>query len=140
MTHDNCPHQSVICGPAEQVAIAVERLRAERVIGGILEYPRGGFHTSPFADYTEMYRNHLEGLQVRSPSIPFWSATTCAPYPSDPESIRELALLQLLHREVGDDVRQHSRGGVNYTVDAALPELTEDAFRGRAGSRFDRCE
>ena len=44
VTHDNCPHQSVICGPAEQVAIAVERLRAERVIGGILEYPRGGFH------------------------------------------------------------------------------------------------
>jgi acyl transferase domain-containing protein/phosphopantetheinyl transferase (holo-ACP synthase) len=92
VSHDNCPHQSILCGHSDEIGEALTRLRADRVLGQALEYPRGGFHTEAFRDYLPPYREALERLPMTPPRIPLWSATTCDHYPHEPAAIRELAL------------------------------------------------
>jgi phosphopantetheinyl transferase len=92
---DNCPHQTVVCGPSEAVREAVARLRE----GGVLceELPfRSGFHSTFFADFLDPVRERLHSLELRAPTRPLWSATTCAPFPDDPDAIRALFLEHLV--------------------------------------------
>ncbi|WP_158079514.1 hypothetical protein [Actinomadura sp. CNU-125] len=51
VSHDNCPHQSVICGPAQDVRDVLERLESEGVLGRELPL-RLGLHT-PHAESRE---------------------------------------------------------------------------------------
>jgi acyl transferase domain-containing protein len=96
VSHDNCPHQSVICGPEDSVRIAVGRLAARKILAQELPF-RSGFHTSYFAPYTEIVRFHWDRMPLQAARMPMWSATTCRPYPSDAEAVRQLAVDHLLH-------------------------------------------
>ena len=95
VSHDNCPHQSIVCGRKSRVAIALERLAARGVLCQELPF-RSGFHSPLFADYLAPHRAHLADLQLAAPRVPLWSATTSAPYPSDPAAIRALAIEHLV--------------------------------------------
>ncbi len=95
VSHDNCVHQSILCGPQEAIANVVARLREQRLLHEILPF-RSGFHSPALVGHVEFYRDHLARLPLCAPAIPLWSATTCAPYPSDPTAITELFIEHLV--------------------------------------------
>ncbi|GAA0587142.1 beta-ketoacyl synthase N-terminal-like domain-containing protein [Actinomadura livida] len=94
VSHDNCPHQSVICGPAREVRDILGRLASEGVLGQELPF-RSGLHT-PYAEaYEKQVRHAFEGLPVHEPRVPLWSGTTVAPYPPSPSDVRDLVVRHL---------------------------------------------
>ena len=95
VSHDNCPHQSVVCGPADEIATVAERCRERRVLAQELPF-RSGFHSPLFAEHVPAVRAAFADLALESPRLPLWSATTCAPYPDDPEEVRDLAARHLV--------------------------------------------
>ncbi len=95
VSHDNCPHQSIVCGRPARVALALARFQARGVLCQQLPF-RSGFHSRLFSDYLAPHRAHLAGLALQPPRAPVWSATTCAPYPDDADAIRALAIDHLV--------------------------------------------
>ena len=63
VSHDNCPHQVIVCGSEASVAVAQERLKAQRVLGQVLPF-RTGFHTPMFADYLQPFEDALGTLPL----------------------------------------------------------------------------
>ncbi|MFB4303351.1 beta-ketoacyl synthase N-terminal-like domain-containing protein [Actinomadura sp. NTSP31] len=95
VSHDNCPHQSVICGPAEDVREVLGRLAEEGVLGRELPF-RTGFHTPLAEAYEKQVRRSFEVLPVHEPRFPVWSGTTAAPFPPGEDAVRELVVRHLL--------------------------------------------
>ncbi|MCE7003555.1 polyketide synthase dehydratase domain-containing protein [Kibdelosporangium philippinense] len=95
VSHDNCPHQSVICGPAHDLARAVESLTENGIMAQVMPF-RTGFHTPALAPHLDGAKATVSALTVHPPSIPVWSATSLAPMPDDPAAIRELVLRHLV--------------------------------------------
>jgi acyl transferase domain-containing protein/phosphopantetheinyl transferase (holo-ACP synthase) len=133
VSHDNCPHQSIVCGRRDRVLTAIARLGARGVLCQELPF-RSGFHSPLFADYLAPHRAHLAGLALQPPRVPVWSATTCAPYPADPDAIRALAIDHLVQpvrfREL--ILALHAagvRGFVGLGV-GSLPGFVGDTLRG----------
>ncbi|HEX3427156.1 MAG TPA: beta-ketoacyl synthase N-terminal-like domain-containing protein [Acidimicrobiales bacterium] len=97
VSHDNCPHQSILCGTEPAIAITVTRLRALGVMASELPF-RSGFHSPMFLPRLRGAREALDLLPLEPPSRPLWSATTCEPYPDKPDQVRELAARHLIER------------------------------------------
>ncbi|GFE06586.1 hypothetical protein Scani_28540 [Streptomyces caniferus] len=95
VSHDNCPHQSVICGAPEHLAVAVRRLAGQGVRAQEMPF-RSGFHTPMWAPYLDQVGAAFDALPLRDPHLPVWSATTAAPFPEDPADVRALVLRHLL--------------------------------------------
>ncbi|MEU1375512.1 beta-ketoacyl synthase N-terminal-like domain-containing protein [Streptomyces triculaminicus] len=95
LSHDNAPHQSVVCGPAAHVAKVTERLRRDGVIGRALPFA-SGFHTPMLAPSLGPIREAMRRFTLHPPSVPVWSGTTCAPFPDRETEVRELAVRHLL--------------------------------------------
>ncbi|TYC08229.1 beta-ketoacyl synthase N-terminal-like domain-containing protein [Actinomadura syzygii] len=95
VSHDNCPHQSVVCGPPDAVRDVLGRLASEGVLCQELPF-RPGFHTPLAEAYGERARRSSEALPMREPRVPVWSSTTAAPYPGEAAAVRELAVRHLL--------------------------------------------
>jgi len=95
LSHDNCPHQSIICGEESTVATVLERLRETGVTGSILPF-RSGFHTPYLAPFLGPTEEFVRGLTLRQARVPLWSATTVERYPEHPEEIRALLLRNLV--------------------------------------------
>ncbi|MET9636829.1 beta-ketoacyl synthase N-terminal-like domain-containing protein [Streptomyces virginiae] len=95
VSHDNCPHQSVVCGDPDQVAAVVARLRTDGVLGQELPF-RSGFHTPMWEPYLGQVRAAFDRLPLGPGALPVWSATTCAPFPSAPQDVRDLVVRHLL--------------------------------------------
>ncbi|HEY6035150.1 MAG TPA: acyltransferase domain-containing protein, partial [Kofleriaceae bacterium] len=134
VSHDNCPHQSIICGKRERVQTAVARLAARGVLCQELPF-KSGFHSPLLAEYLGMHRKHLAELALQRPRVPLWSATTCTPYPDEPAQIRKIAIDHLVQpvrfRELveamyADGVRAFVQLGVGSTG-----SFVEDTLRGK---------
>ncbi|MGA4876267.1 beta-ketoacyl synthase N-terminal-like domain-containing protein [Streptomyces lydicamycinicus] len=95
VSHDNCPHQSVICGAPEPLAEAVRRLAGQGVRAQEMPF-RSGFHTPMWAPYLHQTGTAFDALPLRDQRLPVWSATTAAPFPDGPSAIRRLVLRHLL--------------------------------------------
>ncbi|MDT0461246.1 beta-ketoacyl synthase N-terminal-like domain-containing protein, partial [Streptomyces sp. DSM 41527] len=95
VSHDNCPHQSVVCGAPGPLAEAVRRLAAQGVRAQEMPF-RSGFHTPMWAPYLDQVGAAFDALPLRDPQVPVWSATTVAPFPDDPSQVRALVLRHLL--------------------------------------------
>ncbi|WP_323139135.1 polyketide synthase [Streptomyces platensis] len=95
VSHDNCPHQSVICGAPEPLAEAVRRLAGQGVRAQEMPF-RSGFHTPMWAPYLHQTGTAFDALPLRDHRLPVWSATTAAPFPDGPSAIRRLVLRHLL--------------------------------------------
>ncbi|CAI7975564.1 Polyketide synthase, beta-ketoacyl synthase [Frankia sp. Hr75.2] len=95
VSHDNCPHQSIICGRVESVETALARLRARGVLGQTLPF-RSGFHSPFLRPHLKRLQDGLYNTPLHAARVPVWSATTVAPYPSGHDDIRELAVRHLL--------------------------------------------
>jgi malonyl CoA-acyl carrier protein transacylase len=94
ISHDNAPAQSVVCGTPAMVEEALARLRARQVLGYRLGF-QSGFHTPVMARSLGEFRAHLERMELRPASVPFWSATTVAPWPGTRDEIIALHLRHL---------------------------------------------
>jgi 3-oxoacyl-(acyl-carrier-protein) synthase len=134
VSHDNCPHQSVVCGPAGPVADVIQRARAARILAQTLPF-RTGFHSPMYAPYLAAARETLARLEVRPPDVPIWSATSLAPFPRDPDQVRELVLRHLVEpvrfRQLTELLYE---SGVRAFVQVGLGSLTgyaEDTLRDR---------
>ncbi|RMG19388.1 MAG: acyltransferase domain-containing protein [Deltaproteobacteria bacterium] len=95
VSHDNCPHQVILCGRDDRIEVARRRLVERGVLCQILPF-RSGFHSPLFRDYVEPHRRHFRSLPLEPPEVPVWSATTCTPFPDDPSAVRELAIEHLV--------------------------------------------
>ncbi len=131
---DNCPHQTVLCGPAPRLGPVLERLRGTGVFCQVLSF-ESGFHSPAFEAYVEPIRRLVESLEIERPTAPVWSATTCAPYPDDPAGVRELFLEHLVQpvrfRRLtealyADGVRLFVQVGAG-----SVAAFVEDTLRGR---------
>ncbi|WP_434445075.1 beta-ketoacyl synthase N-terminal-like domain-containing protein [Lentzea sp. E54] len=108
VSHDNCPHQSVICGPIDQLEEVLARLKADGVMAQLMPF-RTGFHTPALAPYLGRAREMLDQLPVRASDIPVWSANSLEPMSAGEvrdlvlrhlvEPVRFRPLLERLHRE-----------------------------------------
>ncbi|UQX04467.1 type I polyketide synthase [Streptomyces sp. RerS4] len=137
VSHDNCPHQSVVCGDPAGVAQVLERLRSQGVLGQELPF-RSGFHTPMWEPYLGQVRAAFARLPLREGpgALPVWSATTCAPFPEAPDRVRELVVRHLLEpvrfRELL--LRLYEEAGVRSFVTlgpGSLPGFVEDTLRER---------
>src|SRR5262249_5393917 len=95
VSHDNSPHQVLLCGRDGPARTALERLQRAGVLCHKLPF-RSGYHSPLFADYLGVHRRVLARLTLAQPTIPLWSATTCAPYPTDEEAVRRLTIEHLV--------------------------------------------
>lgn len=95
VSHDNCPHQCVVCGRADLVEAALDRMKELGVLGQVMAF-RSGFHTPLLAPCLEAGRNGLAALNPARPIRPVWSATSVSPYPEDPAALRDLVRAHLL--------------------------------------------
>ena len=94
ISHDNCPHQSIICGEQHAIATARKRLDERGVISQVLNF-RSGFHSPLLAPYLERV-SAVATLPIEPASVPVWSATTTEPFPADEQAIRDLVIRHLL--------------------------------------------
>jgi acyl transferase domain-containing protein/phosphopantetheinyl transferase (holo-ACP synthase) len=134
ISHDNCPHQILICGKEAAVDTVLDRLRGEGVLCQKLPF-QSGFHSPLFTDYLGPHRENFRDFPLDSPRTELWSATTVAPYPKDVAAIRALAIDHLVKpvrfREViealhADGVRVFVQVGTG-----SLVNFVEDTLRGR---------
>ncbi|HWD09912.1 MAG TPA: acyltransferase domain-containing protein [Actinomycetota bacterium] len=95
LSHDNCPHQCVVCGPPDLVDRALAHVKELGVLGQVMAF-RSGFHTPLLAGTLEAGRDGLAALNPARPALPVWSATSVAPYPEDPAALRDLISAHLL--------------------------------------------
>jgi malonyl CoA-acyl carrier protein transacylase len=96
ISHDNCPHQSIICGEQHAIDIARKRLDERGVLSQVLNF-RSGFHSPLLAPYLERV-SAVATLPIEPATVPVWSATTSEPFPRDENAIRSLVIRHLLER------------------------------------------
>ncbi|MBO2453845.1 polyketide synthase dehydratase domain-containing protein [Actinomadura barringtoniae] len=124
VSHDNCPHQSVICGPPGAVREVLNRLGSEGVLGQELPF-RSGFHTPMAESYMGPVHRSFEALPIRPPRVPLWSGTTVAPFPSEPGEVRRLVVQHLLEPVRFSELTEELYGvGVRVFVQVGPGSLT----------------
>lgn len=94
LSHDNCPHQVILCGPDADIREVLSRLRGKGVICEELTF-RSGHHTPYFRPAAEMHARELDASRLRPARTPLWSATTVTPYPDNSAEISDLFIAHL---------------------------------------------
>jgi len=134
VSHDNCPHQVIVCGVEASVDEALQRLRSGGVLVQKLPF-RSGFHSPLFAPYLDPHRRNLAAMSVRPSDTPLWSGTTCAPFPSDPDEVRALAIRHLVEpvrfRELVLGLHAAGRRVFVQVGPGSLVGFIEDTLRGQ---------
>nr|APD71735.1 type I polyketide synthase 2 [Streptomyces sp.] len=134
VSHDNCPHQSVLCGEPRPVADALTRLAGQGVLTQELPF-RSGFHTPMWAPYLDQVRAAFASLPLRPPTVPVWSATTCALYPGGEHEVRDVVLRHLLEpvrfRELTSRLYAEGVRAFVQLGPGSLPGFVADTLHGR---------
>ncbi|MGH3670353.1 MAG: beta-ketoacyl synthase N-terminal-like domain-containing protein, partial [Pseudonocardiaceae bacterium] len=134
VSHDNCPHQSIICGGRTEVDTVLERVHASGITAQVLPF-RSGFHSPMLAPYLGRIRGLFDGLPVRPPRHPIWSSTTVAQYPDEPDRIRELAARHLIEPvRFGPLIQRLHETGARAFIQVgtgSLPAFITDILAGR---------
>lgn len=134
VSHDNCPHQSVLCGEPGPVAEALARLADEGVLTQELPF-RSGFHTPMWAPYLDQVRAAFARLPLRPPAVPVWSATTVAAYPAAEQDVRDVVLRHLLEpvrfRELTTRLYAEGVRAFVQMGPGSLPGFVSDTLHGR---------
>jgi acyl transferase domain-containing protein len=134
VSHDNCPHQVILCGSESSVEVACSRLRAAGVLCQKLRF-RSGFHSPLLNKYLGPFQISRERFPLQPPRIPLWSATICAPYPSDPTAIRALMIDHLVQpvrfRELIEALHDQGVRIFLQVGSGSLPGFVDDTLRNR---------
>src|ERR1700724_1181928 len=133
ISHDNCPHQSIICGEQHAIAAALKRLDQRGVLSQVLNF-RSGFHSPLLAPYLDRVSG-VAKLQIEPASVPVWSATTAQPFQTDEHAIRDLVIRHLLEPvRFRTLIEQLYASGIRAFVQAGVGSVTgfiEDTLAGR---------
>lgn len=133
VSHENASRQTIICGARDMAETFVLEAIRRGLFAGTLPFS-SGFHTPMFKPYVTAYLEGVGVSQVQAPRCPIWSATTAAPYPSQPEDVSAL-----VQRHLTETVRFSSmigamhRAGFRAFVQVGggqLATLIDDALRG----------
>lgn len=134
LSHDNCPHQILVCGRETSVDVALERLRKDGILCQKLSF-QSGFHSPLFADYVGPHRENFARLPLEPPRAKLWSATTCAPYPREADAIRALSIEHLIRpvrfRELLEALYADGARVFVQVGTGSLVHFVEDTLRGR---------
>ncbi len=135
LSHDNCPHQVLLCGVETSIETAMARLRDGGVLCQKLSF-QSGFHSPLFAGYLEPHRDNFARLPLEPARTPLWSATTCARYPDEPDAIRALAVDHLVRpvrfRELVEVLYATGVRVFLQVGTGSLVQFIDDTLRGRA--------
>ena len=135
ISHDNCPHQVILCGRRLHVDTALERFRERRVFAQLLPFA-SGFHSPLFAPHIEPYREAFASRPLHEPSVPLWSATTAHPFPPSMAEKRALAVEHLLRpvrfRELIDNLYADGFRAFVQVGTGSLVGFVDDTLKGRA--------
>lgn len=131
----NCPHQAVLVGTREAAGRALELVRREGLIYESLTFDRA-YHTRLFGPYADRLREIFARMPVRSPWAAAFSCTTAAPYPADPDHVRELMVEHWSRPvEFQRTIERLYDEGVRIFIEAGprgnLTAFVEDILRGR---------
>ncbi len=95
ISHDNCPHQAILCGKESSLERAFGRLRRKGILCVKLPF-QSGFHSPLFKKFLQDIKKTLDTFPLRPPVIPIISASTLRLYPSEEKAMRELFLNHLV--------------------------------------------
>ncbi len=132
---DNCPHQAVLVGERAAVERARDITQREQMIFEELSFDRA-YHTRLFGPYAEHLRSVFDNVEIGAPHTPVYSCTTAAPYPDDPQAVRDLVIDHWsMPVEFQRTVETLYDDGVRLFVECGargnLSAFIEDTFRGR---------
>ncbi len=135
VSHDNCPHQVILCGREASIDIALDRLRDSSVLCAKLPF-QSGFHSPLFADYVAPHREHFASIPLNDPHCAIWSATICSPFPRDPRTVRDLAIRHLTEpvrfRELIDNMYADGVRAFVQVGTGSVVNFIDDTLRGKA--------
>ncbi len=131
----NAPDQVVLAGPIAPLEFVIQELTALGYKHRRLPVATA-FHTPIVAPAAAPFRASLDLLAVTTPNIPVYSTVTAAPYPCEPEQIRDLLARQLAEPvRFSDQIEAMYAAGTATFVEvgpgAALTVLTERILAGR---------
>lgn len=132
---ENCPHQTVLVGPAGPMAAVESALQDRKTMYERLSLARP-YHTPLFEPLLGPLADMFEGVHFSKPSRPVYSATTGKPFPNDPAEIRSLALAHWASPvRFIDAIENLYATGVRIFVEVGprgnLSSFVEDTLRGR---------
>ncbi len=134
VSHDNCPHQSILCGIEASADLAIARLSGLRIMCQKLDF-QSGFHTALFKNFTGPIAKSFGSLNFSKPRYPLWSATTCQPYPEPEDQVKGLLLQHLVEpvrfRELTEALYQKGARVFLQVGSGSLPGFVDDTLRGR---------
>ncbi len=133
VSHENCPHQHILCGKDVAIDAALERLAKDGILCHKLPF-RSGFHSPAFEPHLEGMRQSLEHFDVQAPRLQLWSATSTEPYPGAPDQIESLFLKHLVEPvRFQGLIRNMHRDGARVFVQVGTGSLTgfvDDTLKG----------
>ncbi len=94
VANHNSPNQVVVSGSAEAVDALVAELEAGGTAAKALNVACA-FHSPLLADAPDLLAPPLAAAEVRAPRIPVYANTTAAPYPTEPDAIRQVLQTQV---------------------------------------------
>jgi len=94
VANHNSPKQLVLSGATEAIA-EVERRLGEKGMAATRLDVATAFHSSLVSPAARPLREFLASVPLTAPSIPVFANTSAAPYPSEPEAMRDLLAHQL---------------------------------------------
>jgi malonyl CoA-acyl carrier protein transacylase len=132
---DNCPHQCIVVGLPDAMAIVEPIVAARKLMHERLSLARP-YHTEMFAPYMGPLREMFEASEFRAPTVPMYACATGERFPDDPDSVRELVLAHWVSRvEFTRLLNAMHEDGVRVFVEVGprgmLSSFVEDALRGK---------
>lgn len=132
---DNCPHQSVVVGPATQMAAVEADLHARRILCERLPFDRP-YHTPLFEPYLGALHELFRTIAFRAAHTAIYSCSTGRLFPPEPAAIRLQAVehyatpvefTRLIESMHADGVRLFVESGPR----GNLTSFVEDILRGK---------
>lgn len=132
---DNCPHQTVIVGLAEDMKAVEAKVQQRGWVYERLELARP-YHTELFESLMGPLRTMFADVGFRNPSPPVYSCTTAELFPETPNEIRDLCVRHWRCRvEFVQMIRKMYDDGIRIFVEAGprgnLCSFVEDILRGK---------
>lgn len=135
MANLNAPNQTVISGTRVAVEQAVQHFKAQGVGAQVLNVACA-FHSPLVAGASQRFGEFLQTIDFRVPSLPVYSNTHAAAYPSDPQAIRAILSAHLAHavefqREIEAMYADGARIFIETGPQGVLSGLTDQTLEGR---------
>ncbi|HSQ55681.1 MAG TPA: acyltransferase domain-containing protein, partial [Gemmata sp.] len=132
---DNCPHQCVAVGPAQEIAAVEAEILARGLVCERLPFRRP-YHTPLFEPWMGAFRELFANIPFEKPLVPVYSCSTGSRFPDSPAAMRELAVnhwvspvefTRMIETMYADGVRLFVEAGPRGNLSA----FVEDVLRGK---------